>query len=110
MNDKERRELAADIATRVRMFSWQPMPTELSEALGEYDWQQTVQMYTTGPGYVVLRMRYVPRPQRLEMSFDANGAFGIGKLLWTPDHATASERLLRDLQSKYGTRRDNVRQ
>lgn len=77
-------ELAADIARRVRLYSWQPMPEALAEALGNYPWVFH-NNYPMGPQQITLVTTYQPKPQRLDIEFRVNGNFGIGRFLWTPE-------------------------
>lgn len=85
MNDRERTELAADIAHRVRTFAWQPMPQELFDALGGRGAYFTVPLYL-GSSNIVLEMSYEPigEKKRLEMGFILPNGDRVGRFLWTP--------------------------
>lgn len=86
MTVRERNELAADIARRVRLYSWQPLPPELAAALGPYGWLEVRQLPVSGAAnYATLRLDWTPRPARLTASFDVNGVCNVGRLLWTPE-------------------------
>ena len=91
MNITERNELAADIAARVRLYSWQPMPQELEAVLENSNgFNMTYPLYlnsTRGSDYSTLRLGYSKSTEipRLELSFDINGQYNIGKILWTPE-------------------------
>lgn len=91
MNITERNELAADIAARVRLYSWHPMPAELEAVLqNSYGFNMTYPLYLNSPrssDYSTLRMSYSKSTEipRLELSFDINGNYNIGRVLWTPE-------------------------
>lgn len=84
MNDKERNELAADIARRVRLYAWQPLSQTMIDNLPEYStyWRYSI----GGGGYrdVSLAIRWTPTPSRLELEFIALNGETLQRLLWTP--------------------------
>lgn len=86
MNDKERNDLAVDIARRVRLMSWQPMPETLNAVLPEFGFSYQFAMPYSGPqGQAVMQFYYTPRPRRLELEWRINGEAPVGRMLWTPE-------------------------
>lgn len=82
-NVEERNLLAADIARRVRHYTWQPLPPELIPHLGTHAW---VRRDTLGySSYAALDIEWTPAPSRLTISFILPDGQRAARMLWTPE-------------------------
>jgi hypothetical protein len=87
MDEREREELALDIARRVRLVCVQEAPKELLDALQPGSRYQHP-LYTNGPQQVVVE--YEVRADALHITFTMNGSYRMLHLrLDTPSPALA---------------------
>lgn len=86
MTPDERRMLAADIALRVRLFSWNPLPQPMVDMSAPYAWQQLVALPAARTSsQVLLRLNWTPAPARLTAEFQAPNGERMAAFLWTPE-------------------------
>ena len=85
MTPKERAELAADIAKRVRLFAWKGVSDATVQAFGTYAWNFRQQMpgdwRTAGSVY----FRYTAQPPRLEIEFQSVNGETTDRFLFTQE-------------------------